>query len=149
MVLGGLLCDILFVALTRWLLRWSQQFILGLSCFAVFASNAILGILLFVLPVVLLFPSSPPRFAVEAIELIGCTNALAPLISLLLVFVAGLLLLHRMAWPTAARLLYVVVPSRAQKALLVMVGTALLTVALGKPLSDELTEVLKGLSSGG
>ena len=77
--------------------------------------------------------------------MIGCSNGFSFLISLFLILVASILLLHRIVWPTAARLLYVVAPSKTQKVLLVLVGTSLLTIALGKPLSDELKEFLKSL----
>jgi hypothetical protein len=154
-LMGGILSDIAFVTWTRRLLRWTEQFTLAAACLVVVVANAALGILLFLAPVVwgnrpFVPPSDFEGGTVLALFLIiGATNGLAFLISLLVTSVAFLLLLHRMLWPTAARLLYVVAPTKTQKVLLVMAGTALLTVALGKPLSDGLTEALKGLSSGG
>jgi hypothetical protein len=146
---GGLLSDILFVTLTRLVLRWTEHLALPMACFIVFFGDAAVGVLLYITPVIAFFHYTSAGGRLTVFELIGATNAFAFLISLFLTLVAITLLLHRVLWPTAARLLYAVTPSKTQRVLLVTVGSSLLTFALGKPLSGGLIEVLRSLSSSG
>jgi hypothetical protein len=150
---ASLFSDIAFVTLTRRLLRWTEELTLATASIVVFIADSLLGILLFLGPLSL-FPNlvreemdpSQGTTVSDVVLYIGSSNGLAFLLSAFLTFVAFFLLLHRMLWPMMTRFLYVVAPSRTQKVLLVLVGTSLLSFALGKPLSDEAKELIKGLS---
>lgn len=147
-VVAGLLSPILFVMLTRCLLCWSERFKLAVACLVVLLGDAALGVLLFAAPLTADLVFDVHSKWIGWFEAVGIANAFSFLLSLFVALVALLLLLHRMFWPTVARLLYVVAPSKTQKVLLVLVGTGLLTFALGKPISEGAKEFVKTLASG-
>jgi hypothetical protein len=152
-LLAGVICDIAFVIIVRLLLRLCERFNMAAACLVVLGGSATLGILFFALPIWLTLDSRyrfqlavPTYEGTPAVLLIAYSNGLAFLISIFLVVSAGLLLAHRILWPTVTRLLYVVAPSKMQKVLLVTAGVLLLGIALGKPLSDEYKEIFKAMS---
>jgi hypothetical protein len=100
-------CDILFVAFTRWTLRWiltreqltSMLLILLLNCFMAF--------LLVGLPFVLWETDVADRLNANwTLLLLGASNVIDGFASGLIVFFASAMLLHRLFWPFLSRTVY-------------------------------------------
>ncbi len=144
----GLVSDIAFVAVTRLLLRWCERLEGATWCLIVLSVNTVLGLVLWVAPILLLFSGSLDEH--RDLRLLNSEalvfNSLDGFISLFLLLIASFLLLHRFLWPFAARTLYAIAPTPARKALLIVVGLFLLKVGFGEIPEDvrRVIEAFKG-----
>jgi hypothetical protein len=144
MLLVGICCDVVFVALTRTMLRWCEQLGALYQCIVLFTGNVVLGVGLFVGPALVVgFPldldfADHPRSGFALVATLS--NSLDCVVSIFLMVIALLLLVHRLFWPVASRLLYAVTPTKVRKGLLIAVGSILLTVVFGKELPEWLKE---------
>jgi hypothetical protein len=141
-LLAGVACDVLYVGLTRWLLRWCERSTTVLACTVLFTTSAALGISLFAGPMFYVTSSPQDHFRVLA-AIIASSNVFDFALSLFLVSVAIGLLMHRVFWPMATRALYALAPTRVQRGVLITSGSLLIAAAFGTAAPGALGHVLK------
>jgi hypothetical protein len=150
-LVGGFLCDIGFIAVTRRLIRWAREMTQPLRVVAVVALNCLLAAVL-VGPmlslasatIVINFPSWLSWFVS-----ISESNVLDALLALLFVFLALILLVHRAIWPLLTRTLFRMqdIGTKGRRGILVTVGLALLGWS-GAKLPELVKELAKTLGKG-
>src|SRR5262249_32272176 len=127
-ILSGVLCDIVFIALTRKLLRWLAGALSSIRILLILILNFSLAFAFFVGPILLnplidterlhmwswlpwLFPSTfghgdSKRDTLAFVILIGQSNLIGFIISLVFIALTVALLLHRVIWPMLDRPIY-------------------------------------------
>jgi hypothetical protein len=150
---GSFVCDVIFIALTRRLLRWAGQMTSFFRVLAVIVLNFLLAVFL-VMPLFL-----AGAFAVQAHEeqkalilpfaLIGFSNLFDVVLSSFFVFLTLMLLIHRVLWPLLSRTLFRMqdIGTKGRRAILSAVGLTLIGWS-GVHLPDLLKELLKILGKG-
>jgi hypothetical protein len=131
MFVVGVLSDFSFIAFTRKLLALCEEMTVAAASMALFAANVILGFMLFVIPLAIRSKIGLQDLALFDTAL-ALSNGFDFVLSAALVLVALMLLLHRIFWPLAARIVYTVTPTTVRKGLLLTTGSILLTGVFGR-----------------
>jgi hypothetical protein len=153
-LLFSVVCDFLFIALTRVMLARAAESNSFVKITALAIGNACLAALLFIVPLVGSFSlrswSSTHGWLAEVQQLllfVGSSNFLDALVSLSWFLIAIMMLLHRLFWPLIERPVYAVFRYRVfseQKKLVFFSGVALLGLAVpwvGRALENLVKEV--------
>jgi hypothetical protein len=144
--LGGLICDIAFIAITRTLIRWAGEMTNSLRVLGVVFVNLLVGLVLICpLPLFHSYTGSEmgaPKFLFS----VGVTNLLDSALTFLFVFLALILLIHRAIWPLLTRTLFRMADmgTKARRGILMTVGLAVLGWA-GVQLPGLAKDLLKAL----
>jgi len=157
-VLGGFSCDVLFIALTRRLVRWAGEMTSSLKVFATVVVNLLLALLLVGLPMPMFYLSKhfEGRRVSEIVSgvygiavIIACTNIFDVVLVLLFILLATILLIHRALWPLLTRTLFRMqdIGTKGRRGILMTAGLALLGWS-GVKLPEVVKELLKGLGNG-
>jgi hypothetical protein len=121
-----MMAAITFIALTRWLVRWSAASASFMRIVTLLLANLSLALGIVIVPGILLAatlkPSSPWPL-MWALVLLG--NTLIALVAMAFFLLAVLMLIHQLFWPLLARPLYLIANER-----LLMHRTALVSVGL-------------------
>jgi hypothetical protein len=147
LVLGGFACDVIFITLTRRLLRWAGEMTSSLKVLATVFVNFFLAVL-FVSPLlagVNIRPIGYLRYQISmTISTIAVSNIVDAAVALFYVLLALLLLIHRALWPLLTRTLFRMtdIGTKGRRAILTSVGLALLSASV---FGGKLPELLKGL----
>jgi hypothetical protein len=113
-------CDVMFIALTRWALRRASGMERFYQIAVIILVNCLLSLLLLVGPLLIMFPQPAERSATLdpfelsttvpayylAAGLVAGLNEIDVLVALIFVFLALLMLCHRLFWPIINRPLY-------------------------------------------
>jgi hypothetical protein len=153
--LAGFVCDVIYIALTRWLLRWAGEMTSTVKIAAtVFLSCLVALLLVFPLLLVYFIPTYLPYREFQYLVLlklvpVAVGNIVDAALSLLFVLLAGMLLIHRAVWPLLTRTLFRMadIGTKGRRAILTTVGFALLAAGVtGKvpELVQKLIEKLGG-----
>jgi hypothetical protein len=135
-ILIGVVCDFLFIALTRVMLARAAESNSFIKIAGLAVGNACLATLLFIAPLVGSFQlalSPPAWLAANTLYLVGASNFLDALVSLTWFLIAILMLFHRLFWPLIERPVYALFRHRIfseQKKLVFLSGVALLGLAV-------------------
>ncbi|MGA2814633.1 MAG: hypothetical protein ABSG16_24850, partial [Candidatus Acidiferrum sp.] len=152
---GGFVCDAAFIVLTRQLLRLVQDMTSSIKVFGTVLLNIVFALLLvcplFVLPAP---PIGPDQLSNEVVTLvllqgIAVTNLLDAAIAFLFVFLAAVLLIHRLLWPLLTRTLFRMqdIGTKGRRSILVAVGLALLSASVfGGKVPDLVKDLVKTLA---
>jgi hypothetical protein len=142
---GGLVCDILFIVVTRRLVRWAGEMTRSLRVLAIIGLNlllavALIGCLFLFSP----FSSVEPGVIGFVAVAVSTSNIFDALLAFLFVFLALILLVHRAVWPLLNRTLFRMqdIGTKGRRAILFAVGTGLLTLA-GFGLPEWLKSIFK------
>jgi hypothetical protein len=147
LVLGGFACDVIFITLTRRLLRWAGEMTSSLKVLATVFVNFFLAVL-FVSPLLAgmnIRPIGYLRYQIAmTISTIAVSNIVDAAVALFYVLLALLLLIHRALWPLLTRSLFRMtdIGTKGRRAILTSVGLALLSASV---FGGKLPELLKGL----
>ena len=108
-------CDVMFIALTRWALRKASAMERFYQIVVIILVNCLLSLLLLVGPLLIMFPQPAtldpfgqtpvPAYYLVA-GLVAALNEIDVLVALIFIFLALLMLLHRLFWPIINRPLY-------------------------------------------
>ena len=145
----GFVCDVVFIAITRKVLRKASVTNRSSTIVVLVLSNVVLAVLL-VLPYLIerlnLIP--PNRFNLLWFPLLGLTNIFDVALALLFALLAILLLIHRLLWPLLTRTLFRMqdIGTKGRRAILAIVGSALLgTSVFGGKFPELLAKVIEKL----
>jgi hypothetical protein len=152
LLLGGFGCDVAFIAVTRWLLRWAAD----MNSFIRIAGTVFLNV---ILATVLISPywiamlmvhkvsSITSDAVVSTLAFIGMSNFFDVAIALLFVLLALLLLVHRLAWPLLTRTLFRMsdIGTKGRRAILTTVGLALLAAGISGKVPELLQKIIEKL----
>lgn len=155
-VMGGFVSDILFIALTRRMLRWAGEMTSFVKVTLAIAINLLVAVLLGWVPATLYLQSffglpistsfRGHDFLTASGFVIACTNLFDVLLALFFVVCAMQLLLHRAVWPVLTRTVFRMqeIGTKGRRAILTTVGIALLgTSVFGGKFPDLLKELVK------
>jgi len=149
LVLGGFVCDVIFITLTRQLLRWAGEMTSSLKVLATVIVNFLLAVL-FVSPLLVgvnIKPIGDLRDQIlVTISMIAVSNIADAVIALFYVLLAVLLLIHRLLWPLLTRTLFRTadIGTKGRRAILTAVGLALLGASVvGGRFPDLLKDLVK------
>ena len=153
-LIRGVLCDILFIMLTRWQLRWSMGFESFTKICVIILLNCIAAILLVIGPILIMILSlmlwggsdtGLSRGLETAWWVTSYSNVFGAMFALAFVFLAIIMLLHRIFWELLERPVYALQKlglARRSK-LLGTIGTILITAAVGGlPWLEKIVEML-------
>jgi hypothetical protein len=130
---GSAICDVLFIALTRKLIRYCGEMTSAWKIAATVFLNILCALILLGPYLYMLFFASPlalePRKLWLTVELVSATNILSALLASLFVFLCVLLLIHRLVWVPVNRVLFRMqeIGAVERRKLLRIAGIALLT----------------------
>jgi hypothetical protein len=147
LVLGGFGCDVIFITLTRQLLRWAGEMTSSLKVLATVIVNLFLAVL-FVSPLLVgvnIKPIGDLRDQILiTISMIAVSNIVDAVIALFYVLLAVLLLIHRLFWPLLTRTLFRMadIGTKGRRAILTSVGLALFSASV---FGGKVPELLKDL----
>jgi hypothetical protein len=147
LVLGGFGCDVIFITLTRRLLRWAGEMTSSLKVLATVIVNFFLAVL-FVSPLLVgvhIKPIGDLRGQILlTITMIAVSNIVDAVIALFYVLLAVLLLIHRALWPLLTRTLFRMTDmgTKGRRAILTAVGLAVLSESV---FGGKFPELLKDL----
>jgi hypothetical protein len=146
--LGGVICDIAFIALTRRMLRWAGEMTHSFRIIFTIALNLILALFLISPSSIILFVEPDSRFGPFGHFLISvsATNIFDLLLALLFILLIVILLIHRAIWPLLSRTLFRMqdIGTKGRRAILTAVGMALLSASIfHEKIPDLLKEVIK------
>jgi hypothetical protein len=149
LVLGGFGCDVIFIALTRRLLRWAGEMTSSLKVLTTVIVNFFLAVL-FVSPLLVgvnVKPIGDLRDQILlTISMIAVSNIVDAVIALFYVLLAVLLLIHRALWPLLTRTLFRMtdIGTKGRRAILTAVGLALSSASVfGGKYPDLLKDLVK------
>jgi len=132
---GGFVCDALFIAITRRLLRWAAQMnstsqVAWLIFVNVVLSLGLIGPALYAGPYHLRMDS--PYSVRLTVEMVSLTNRFDVGFAMLFVLLAAILLMYRLFWPLLTRTLFRMqdVGTKGRRAILTTIGVALLGTSL-------------------
>jgi hypothetical protein len=134
---GGIAFDFVFIAATRYVLRRSSQMSTALNIAKIVLVNILIGGLLVALPAYFLREPSnilwPDTVTERVAGMVGASNLVDLLVSLLFVLAALLLLAHRLVWPLLENPVYTLqrIGVIGRRKLLVSVGFMMLAFATG------------------
>jgi len=116
-LLGGLVCDLVFIALTRQTLRWCEHMErFSAAVFVILLNFALVAVFLF-LPALLFYvhwydTSGPGAYEkamlLDQVIVFAAVNTAAALAASLFVLLAVLAIAHRIFWPVLSRVMYAV-----------------------------------------
>ncbi len=151
--LGGFACDVLFIVLTRRLVRWVEEMKSSFKVLALVVFNLVVGFLM-VSPIFLLSFGHWNRSAIfnqmiGTTALVGLSNVFDAALASLFVLLALLLILHRAIWPGLTRTLFRMqdLGTSGRRGILVTVGLALLGWS-GAKIPDLARELITALGNG-
>jgi hypothetical protein len=149
LVLGGFGCDVIFITLTRQLLRWAGEMTSSLKVLATVIVNFFLAVL-FVSPLLVevnIKPIGDLRDQILiTISMIAVSNIVDAAIALIYALLAVLLLIHRLFWPLLTRTLFRMadIGTKGRRAILTAVGLALSSASVfGGKFPDLLKDLMK------
>src|SRR5262249_26849618 len=132
-VLGSFVCDVIFIALTRWLVRWAGEMTSTLKVAGAVILNLLVAFAL-VFPVLLsgalaIEGEEATKNLVVPAMLVGFSNLFDVGLALLFVVLAVVLQVHRGLWPLLTRTLFRMqdMGTIGRRAILTTVGIALLS----------------------
>jgi len=135
LVLSSFGCDVIFIILTRRLLRWAGEMTSSLKVLATVIVNLFLAVL-FVSPLLVgvhiqLIGDLRDEILIT-ISMIAFSNIVDAVIALFYVLLAVLLLIHRALWPLLTRTLFrmTYIGAKGRRAILTTVGLALLSASV-------------------
>jgi hypothetical protein len=146
---GGYGCDVIFIAVTRRLVRWVGEMTRVLAIVSVLTINILLAVAM-VAPVSAWQLPSVSRlfftrwwFAVEASMAIWSSNLFDSLFAFVFFVLAAVLLAHRALWPLLTRTLFKMqdIGTKGRRGILMLVGFSLLGLSGAK-----VPELLKQLA---
>jgi hypothetical protein len=150
-LVGGFGCDVVFIILTRKLVRLAGEMTSALRVAATVSLNLVLA--LFLVSPLFLFRSQDATYGwnelsevtITTLVLIGLSNVVDALLALLFVVLAAMLLIHRAVWPLLARTLFRMadIGTKGRRAILTAVGLALLSASV---FGGKFPELLKDLT---
>jgi hypothetical protein len=128
-----IICVIAFIALTRWLVRWSAGSVSFLRISTLLFVNLLLAFAIMAAPGALAFVTLKPLSPwplMWGVVLVG--NSLIALVALAFFFFAVLMLVHQLFWPLLSRPLYLVANERllTHRKALISTGLALMGTAV-------------------
>jgi hypothetical protein len=142
----GALCDVLFINLTRRMIRWAGNMASVPKLLGVIALNLLLAA--FLLGPGLLIArtafTAKKELYLECIVIVSLLNIFDAVISLLFVLLPLTLLIHRLFWPLMSRPLFEIqyIGTRGRRAILLAIGVALLSASV---FGGKFPELLKDL----
>jgi hypothetical protein len=134
--------DMVFVAVTRALIRWAAEMRRSLKVAAVVMLNLLLAVTL----TSLLWVPDPVPIQIAMLRFVCFTNIFDAILALFFVFLALFLLIHRALWPLLSRTLFRMqdIGTKGRRAILTAVGIALLgSAAFGEKFPELLNEIVK------
>jgi hypothetical protein len=147
LVLSSFGCDVIFITLTRRLLRWAGEMTSSLKVLATVIVNFFLAVL-FVSPLLVgvnikLIGDLRDEILIT-ISMIAFSNIMDAVVALFYVLLAVLLLIHRALWPLLTRTLFrmAYIGTKGRRSILTTVGLALLSVSV---FGGKFPELLKDL----
>jgi hypothetical protein len=147
LVLSSFGCDVIFITLTRRLLRWAGEMTSSLKVLATVIVNFFLAVL-FVSPLLVgvnikLIGDLRDEILIT-ISMIAFSNIVDAVVALFYVLLAVLLLIHRALWPLLTRTLFRMtdIGTKGRRSILTTVGLALLSVSV---FGGKFPELLKDL----
>lgn len=151
LLFAGFLFDIAFITVTRKMLRWAEGMTSFWTVLLVVVSNLAVAVILVGASVAAL--SGPPVIAQDLrtfgevfFVVVSLTNFPAAILALLFMFLALLLLIHRLVWPLLTRTLFRMtdIGTKGRRAILTAVGIALLSASVfGGKFPELLKDILK------
>jgi hypothetical protein len=146
---GGFASDVAFVAVTRRMLRWAGGMTRSLRVAGVVVLSLLIAVILvgpMFLPPGFLRSRGIPFLPFVVILTESLTNVFDGLLALLFVFLALILLVHRLIWPLLTRTLFRMqdIGTKGRRAILAAIGVVLLGGAVfGGKFPDLLKELIK------
>lgn len=145
---AGFVCDVIFIVLTRRLVRWAGQMTSSWNVIAVIMGNLLLA--LFLVGPLFIFAAPHQnvfdKFALTLIMsiCIALTNVFDTVLALLFVLFATTLIIHRALWPLLTRSLFRMqaIGTKGRRGIFITVGIALLDVSVFR---GKFPELLKGI----
>ena len=143
----GWVCDIVFIASTRWVLRWCGNMDRIVGIVSMIAVNIAIGLALYGVPLLLSGPVFVPlvstQFGFEMstfsyergalCSVLAASNLVDVWVSCAIVLLGIGLMAHRLLWPIVNRPLYAIATrTGARRGLFVFLGLALWTLSAGK-----------------
>jgi hypothetical protein len=147
---GGAACDILFVIITRLLIRWAGQMDRTYKLVCVILLNLGLAIALLG-PGILLakrsFTAAFKETVLADVVAVSRSNLFDVVLALLFVGLALLLLIHRAVWPLLSRTLFRMtdIGTKGRRAILTTVGFALLAAGVTGKVPELLQKLIEKL----
>jgi len=108
-LIGGFLCDVLFIALSRWCLRKCSNMTNGWKLASLLILNGSIGLALIsplVLDIILFFKRIHRNEPISRLTLLASSNGVTGAISLFFILLALAALAHLLVWPLLERPLY-------------------------------------------
>lgn len=151
-ILAGFAGDVVFIACTRRIFRWAGQMQSSLKVLVAVVSTFLLAVFLVSPPVLaeIIFDMAGhadkaelPIFALMFSSAAALANFFDAILAFLFVFLALMLLIHRLLWPLLNRSLFRLtdIGTKGRRAILTTVGLALLAAGI----SDKVPELLQKL----
>lgn len=143
----GFACDVVFIAITRKLLRKASETSRSSIILILVLSNVVLAALLvgpYFIDRLNLFPLN--RLHMDWSPLVALTNMFDAALALLFALLAVLLLIHRAVWPLLTRTLFKMqdIGTKGRRGILAAVGVALLSTSVfGEKVPDLFKDLMK------
>ena len=143
----GFVCDVVFIAVTRKVLRKASETSRSSTILILVLSNIVLATFLvgpFLIERLNLIP--PTKLNLLWFPLIGLTNMFDVALALLFAFLAVLLLIHRAVWPLLTRTLFRMtdIGTKGRRGILTAFGVALLSASVfGEKVPDLFKDLMK------
>lgn len=143
----GFICDVLFIATTRRLLRWAQESTSSVEVVLIVLFNLVLAVALMAPLVFWHSLVKLPAIAIVDAALVAVSNVFDVILALMFVVLALTLLTHRALWPLLNRTLFRLqdVGTKGRRAILVTVGFALMGAGLTGKVPELVKEIVEKL----
>jgi hypothetical protein len=151
LMLIGALCDIVFIIVTRQLIRWAGE-MNGVSKVSGVVILNILSAVCLLRPglvITAITTNIESHVALECVAVVSLSNIFDGFLALLFVVLVFVLLIHRLLWPLLSRTLFRMqdIGTRGRRSILTAIGFALLWLgAFGGKFPDLLKEIMKSFN---
>lgn len=140
----GFGCDVVYVAVTRRLIRWAGEMTQSLRVVAVIALNLFLAAIL-IGPVFIKPIFNPENSIINIFAVLSTTNLFDGLLASLFGVLAAILLIHRALWPLLTRTLFRMadIGTKGRRAILTTVGLALLAAGISGKVPELVQKLIE------